>query len=114
MKKVWRNDALAKVTGKAKYADDLKVINMLHAVPVYSKKFIHGKIKGFTGLEKAAALPGVVRVITAADIPGKAYFGQIFQDYAMLAVDKIRCESDVIALVVARERKNSHYGSRSY
>jgi CO/xanthine dehydrogenase Mo-binding subunit len=107
MKKIWRNDALAKVTGKAKYADDLKVINMLHAVPVYSKKFIHGKIKGFTGLEKAAALPGVVRVITAADIPGKVYFGQIFQDYAMLAVDKIRCESDVIALVVARERKTA-------
>jgi CO/xanthine dehydrogenase Mo-binding subunit len=55
-------------------------------------------------MAEAQAVPGVVRVITAQDIPGKVYFGQIFQDYAMLALDKIRCEGDVIALVVAEDR----------
>ena len=32
--KAWRNDAFAKVTGQARYTDDLKVHNKLHAVPV--------------------------------------------------------------------------------
>lgn len=104
MGKAFRNDAWAKVTGRAKYADDLKAHNMLHAVPVYSQKYIHAKITGFLGLEDAAACPGVVKVITAADVPGTPYFGQIEPDYAMLARDKIRCESDVIAVVVAHSR----------
>jgi xanthine dehydrogenase molybdopterin-binding subunit B len=102
--KAWRNDAVEKVTGRAKFADDLVLPNMLHAVPVYSRKYIHGTILGFQGMAEAQAVPGVVRVITAQDIPGKVYFGQIFQDYAMLALDKIRCEGDVIALVVAEDR----------
>ncbi|MDC7219433.1 MAG: xanthine dehydrogenase family protein molybdopterin-binding subunit [Spirochaetales bacterium] len=104
MSNAWRNDGVAKVTGKAKFTDDLFVENMLHAVPVYSQKYIHGKILGYTGLEEAAACPGVVRVITSKDVPGAARFGQIHKDYAMLTVDKIRCESDVLALVVAESR----------
>ena len=38
--KCWRNDAVAKVTGKAKFTDDLKFANVLHAAPAYSD-YVH-------------------------------------------------------------------------
>jgi CO/xanthine dehydrogenase Mo-binding subunit len=34
--KCWRNVAYAKVTGKAKFTDDLKFANVLHSAPAYS------------------------------------------------------------------------------
>lgn len=109
--KAWRNDARAKVTGQAKYADDLVFINMLHAVPVYSS-FVHARIEHID-TAAAAAYPGVVRVITAADVPGQICFGQIERDYHMLADDKIRYEGDVIALVVATTRRMAIEAAKS-
>jgi CO/xanthine dehydrogenase Mo-binding subunit len=41
-KKSWRNDAYAKVTGRAKFTDDLKFANLLHAAPVYSD-YVHAR-----------------------------------------------------------------------
>ncbi len=43
--KAWRNDAEAKVTGRARYTDDLKLPGMLHAVPVYGD-FVHARLLG--------------------------------------------------------------------
>lgn len=96
-----RNDALAKVTGTARFTDDIKLPGMLHCVPVYHDGCVHGKILSIDGLEEATSRPGVRRVLCHRDVPGELTFGQIFKDYAMLAKDKIRCEGDVIALVVA-------------
>ena len=101
--KVFRNDAFIKVTGRAKYADDLKFHNMLHAVPVYTD-YVHAKIINIdtTLAEKAK---GVVRVITHKDVPGNNKFGQIIKDYHIFADDKIRYNGDVIALIVAESRE---------
>jgi len=71
----FRNDALAKVTGRAKYTDDLKIDNLLHAVPVYSE-FVHARVIAIN-TEKAAKMPGVVKVITYKDVTGVNLFGQI-------------------------------------
>jgi len=100
--KVWRNDARAKVTGQARYTDDLKVHNMLHAVPVYTDH-VHARVKKIE-TAAAGAMPGVVRVITARDCPGTIRFGQIRQDYPMLVEKTIRSHGDVIAIVVAERR----------
>jgi CO/xanthine dehydrogenase Mo-binding subunit len=100
--RAWRNDAVAKVTGRARYTDDLKVHGVLHAVPVYAGH-VRARLRGVDTAE-AAARPGVVRVLTAADVPGDVSFGQIQRDYAMFAVDAIRCRGDVAALVVAETR----------
>ncbi|HOB53262.1 MAG TPA: xanthine dehydrogenase family protein molybdopterin-binding subunit [Acidobacteriota bacterium] len=100
--RAWRNDAVAKVTGRARYADDLKFHGLLHAVPVYTDH-VHARLRG-VDTAAAAAAPGVVRVITAADVPGSVTFGQILQDYHMLAGDTIRCHGDVVAVVVAETR----------
>ncbi|MCF7947329.1 MAG: xanthine dehydrogenase family protein molybdopterin-binding subunit [Spirochaetia bacterium] len=103
--KVFRNDAYAKVTGKAKYSDDLKFFNMAHAVPVYSD-YIHAEnLQVDTGAAEKSA--GVLKVITAADVPGSIRFGQIDQDYCMFAEKKIMCAGDVVALVVAEQRSQA-------
>jgi CO/xanthine dehydrogenase Mo-binding subunit len=101
--KCWRNDAYAKVTGKAKFTDDLKFANVLHAAPVYSD-FVHARISAIdtSAAEKVA---GVIRVTTAKDVPGGNRFGQIIRDFRIFADDKIRYNGDVVAIVVAETRE---------
>ena len=100
--KGWRNDAHAKVTGRTKYTDDLKFARLLHAAPVYSG-FVHARITRIV-TEDAERAPGVVRVLTAKDVPGANRFGQIIRDYRIFADDKIRYNGDVVAMVVAETR----------
>ena len=45
MKTSWRNDAVAKVTGRTKYTDDSRSPNALHAVPVYADH-VHAILRG--------------------------------------------------------------------
>ncbi|MCB5252147.1 MAG: xanthine dehydrogenase family protein molybdopterin-binding subunit, partial [Candidatus Cloacimonetes bacterium] len=102
MKPAFRNDAYAKVTGKAKYTDDYTMPQMLHAAPLHAELSC-ALIKS---IDCAPALqsPGVVRIILAEDIPGQIKFGQIIRDYPTLVHKRIRSTGDVIALVVAESR----------
>jgi CO/xanthine dehydrogenase Mo-binding subunit len=100
--KSWRNDAYAKVTGKTKYADDIKFPFMLYAVPVYSD-YIHAKINNID-TTKAEKSEGVVKVITAKDVPGVNRWGQIIKDFQIFAEDKIFYNGDVVAVVVAETK----------
>lgn len=97
--KCFRNDAKAKVTGQAKYTDDIKLPGMLYAVPVYSD-YVHAKILNID-TSKAESYPGVEKVLTYKDVTGNNRFGQIIKDYRIFADDKIRFNGDVIAIVVA-------------
>ena len=102
MKGAWRNDAVAKVTGRARYTDDVKHHGMLHAVPVYTDH-VHARIREIH-IDEARNIPGVVRVITAKDVPGTTVFGQIQKDFPILASDKICSHGDVVAVAVATGR----------
>ena len=99
----WRNDVRAKVTGAAKFTDDLHFADLLHAVPVYSDE-VHARIRSIETAE-AERCPGVVRILTARDVPGSNRVGQIIRDYRIFADDKIRYNGDVIAVVVAESRE---------
>ncbi len=101
----WRNDAVSKVTGSARYADDLKFRHMAHSVPVYAD-FIHARILAIRTSE-AEELPGVLRIVTARDVPGSNRHGQIVKDLRILADDKIRYHGDVVAVVVAESRSQA-------
>ncbi|HOJ37027.1 MAG TPA: xanthine dehydrogenase family protein molybdopterin-binding subunit [Ignavibacteriales bacterium] len=100
-----RNDAYAKVTGRAKFTDDLKFHNMLHAIPVYSD-YVHAKILKID-TSRAEKQPGVVKVLTYKDVLGSNRFGQIIKDYHIFADDKIRYNGDVIAVIVAETRQQA-------
>src|SRR4051794_2529373 len=72
------------VAGQAPYIDDLsELAGTLHAALGLSP-VAHGHIKAFA-IDAIRALPGVVAVITAADIPGVNDCGAIVHDDPILA-----------------------------
>jgi len=72
---------------------------MLHA-KVLRSKYPHARIlRVDTG--RAKALPGVVAVLTAEDVPGAKNHGVVRPDWPVLAYDKVRYVGDAIALVAA-------------
>lgn len=99
--RVSRIDVREKVLGYGQYPDDLYVDGMLHVVAVRSA-YPRAVVKAIHP-EKALALPGVVRVITADDIPGDHKVGHLKRDWdALIAVGDItRYLGDAICLVVA-------------
>jgi CO/xanthine dehydrogenase Mo-binding subunit len=64
----------------------------------------HAKILAID-VKKAQQIEGVVRVFTAADIPGKNLMGIINKDQPLLASGKVRSISDPVALVAAETQK---------
>jgi len=70
-KSVRRVDALAKVTGKAKYTADFPVVDMLVGKILHSP-YAHAVIKSID-VSKAKALPGVEAVLTYQDVPRIRY-----------------------------------------
>lgn len=94
-----RVDAVEKVTGRARFASDLFFDGMLHA-RVLRARFPHARILGIDTREAERA-PGVVAVITHADIPGARAFGPVRQDMPVFAFEKTRYLGDGVAMVVA-------------
>lgn len=96
---VQRVDAVEKVTGRALYADDLRFDRMLHAAPLFAA-YPSAKILRIS-TKRARLLPGVVDVITAADVPGRKQVGGIIADQFVIATDRTRYSGDVVAVVAA-------------
>lgn len=90
-----RIDGYEKITGKARYAADLKFHGMLHAKFLFSK-YPHAKILGIN-VDKAKKLPGVIDIVTAADVPGENKWGS----FRVFAKEKVRFVGDVLAAVAA-------------
>ena len=102
--RVHRIDVEGKVLGTGKYVDDLDKVDfpeMIYGSAVRSK-YPRAIVKAIH-TEKAKALPGVVCVLTADDVPGKNKVGHLKQDWdTMIAVgDTTRYLGDAICLVAA-------------
>jgi CO/xanthine dehydrogenase Mo-binding subunit len=95
---VARPDARAKVTGAARYPADLVRAGMLHCKTVFGHR-AHARIERID-TARARAVPGVVAVLTAADVPYNRY-GLIDADQEVLCSERVRYEGDRVALVVA-------------
>ncbi|HWP34016.1 MAG TPA: xanthine dehydrogenase family protein molybdopterin-binding subunit, partial [Thermodesulfobacteriota bacterium] len=95
-----RLDAVAKVTGRAKYAGDLTLPGMAH-VRVWRSPVPHGRLHRIeTGA--ALAVPGVLAVLTAADLADlDPYYGPAFKDQPILAADRVRYAGEPVAAVIA-------------
>ena len=100
-----RVDVAEKVQGYGKYPDDLYVDGMLYASAVRSK-YPRARVLAIHK-EKAEALPGVVGVYTAEDIPGEIKVGHLQQDWdAMIPVGRItHYLGDAICLVAAETKE---------
>jgi CO/xanthine dehydrogenase Mo-binding subunit len=92
-----RVDGRPKVTGRARFAADIGVRGLLHARPVLALP-AHATIEG---IDTAAALavPGVVAVLTAADLPMVTHGTERIHE--PLARREILWAGQPVALVVA-------------
>jgi CO/xanthine dehydrogenase Mo-binding subunit len=94
-----RVDAYAKATGAQVYPSDFVMDDMVF-VRVFRSPHPHARILSIDTIA-AQNVPGVVRVITAADIPGEKNAGLFIPDQPVLCGEVVRRQGDAIALVVA-------------
>ncbi|MBP8164046.1 MAG: 2Fe-2S iron-sulfur cluster binding domain-containing protein, partial [Anaerolineales bacterium] len=93
-----RPEAVEKVTGDAIYTDDLKFDGMLYA-KAKRAMIPHGFLKKLD-VSKAKALPGIVSVLTAADVPAEKNHGLVIFDWpVMVGVgERVRYVGDALAI----------------
>ena len=101
------------IRGGGRYTDDIKLAGMTHGV-VLRSPYAHAKIKSID-IKAAKAAPGVLAVLTAADVKAAGYGdlpvpgGLKRRDsspmykarYPILAEDRVRWVGDYVAFVVA-------------
>jgi CO/xanthine dehydrogenase Mo-binding subunit len=93
-----RMDAPGKVTGTAIYAADFALPGMLHGKVLRSRE-PHARLVRIDA-SRAAGLPGVRAVITAADVADVRYGGSV-KDEEVFARDRIRFAGQPLAAVAA-------------
>ena len=103
-----RPDAIGKVTGATAYPGDLVQPGMLHLHVVFAHH-VHARIVSVDATA-ALAYPGVVAVLTAADVPYNA-FGLIEDDQPVLCGAVVRFAGDKVALVVAETKDAAAAGA---
>ncbi len=97
-----RPDVAAKLDGSFSFANDVTVPGVLHGATVRSPH-PHAAIRA-VDTARALAVPGVVAVLTAADVPGADLIGHIVADQPVFASDVVRYQGEPVAFVVARSQ----------
>ena len=104
-KSISKVDAREKVTGKAIYPDDIYFDGMLY-LKIKRATHPHAYLRRID-TSKAQKLPGVVKIIIAADIPQVKNFGLIIKDQPVLVGigQKMRYMGDALAIVIAETKE---------
>ena len=92
-------NAWAHLTGSARYADDIRLPRMLYGRLLRATQ-PHALIRRID-VSRALAHPGVVAVVTGADMPAKMGIMPSTQDETALAVEKVRYVGEPVAAVAA-------------
>jgi CO/xanthine dehydrogenase Mo-binding subunit len=91
---------VAKVTGAARFTHDLSVPGMATA-RVLRSPYAHARIRSIDA-SAALALPGVVAVVSAADLPDvNLYYGHALADHPILADGVVRFAGEPVVGIVA-------------
>ncbi|HEY2989853.1 MAG TPA: xanthine dehydrogenase family protein molybdopterin-binding subunit [Candidatus Binatia bacterium] len=98
-----RLDYETKVTGRAQYLADMSVPGMCHG-KILRSPYPHARIAKIDP-SKALKVPGVVAVLTRDDILHdegiEPFYGPVFKDQTIVAVEKVRHVGDPVAAVAA-------------
>jgi CO/xanthine dehydrogenase Mo-binding subunit len=94
----YRVEGPLKVTGRARYAADVRLPNTLHA-SILTSPLPHARIVSID-TRAARAIPGVHAVITGEDVRG-AHRGRRLMDWPVLAWERARFIGDPVAAVAA-------------
>src|SRR6266511_2332877 len=93
---VARVDGVEKVTGKAKFVGDLIIPGMLHG-KILRSTYPHARVRSIDA-SRAETLPGVVAVLSAADI---ADLNAIYNGRPVIAMNKVHYVGEPVAAVAA-------------
>ena len=114
-----RDDAAGKVTGTARYPGDIMPQDMLHAKIVFSGR-PHARMISIDTLAARSA-PGVMLVLTAADVPVNEYGLEVFDQPVFVGLGSngrsavpaeiSRWEADQVAIVVAESVEQAEAAS---
>jgi len=107
-----RPEAVEKVTGEAIYTDDLKFDGMLYA-KAKRAMIPHGFLMKLD-ISKAEALPGVVSVLTAEDVPAEKNHGLVIYDWPVMVGlgERVRYVGDALAIVAAETQEIAEQACR--
>lgn len=97
----------AHALGLHHYVADLEAPGLLHGALVLSAH-PRARVRRID-TARAAALPGVARVVTAADVPGQRWYGLLYADWPGFVAEgeEVRCVGDVIAAVAAEDERTA-------
>ena len=98
-RKIIRKDGREKANGSLAYMGDKTMGGMLYA-KLKHPPVPHALIKKIE-YARAQNLPGVVRIITAKDVPGINRHGLIVKDQPVICADCVRYLGDTVAVAVA-------------
>ena len=97
-----RRDGIAKVTGRARYVDDLTLPGMLHGITVRSP-LPRGIIRD---IRYGDGVPWEeITVVTAADVPGRNVVALIQDDQPYLADERVNHAEEPILLLAHHDRQ---------
>ncbi len=95
-----RKDAYEKVTGRAKYPDDIKLPNMLWG-KILTSPYAHARIKSID-ISKALEIEGVKAILVGTDVTDTMYgVSPARYDEHILAKEKVRHVGDEVAAIAA-------------
>ena len=101
-----RRDGRVKVTGRATFVSDLRLIGMAYA-KVLRSSYAHAKIVSID-TSRAEARRGVYCVLTGNNLEGlNPYYGHAVKDHPLLAIEKVRYAGEPVAAVVVVDERTA-------
>jgi CO/xanthine dehydrogenase Mo-binding subunit len=97
-----RVDAIAKVTGQAQFAGDLRIPGMSYG-RILRSPYGHARIVAID-TSRAEALPGMIAVMTGRNLPtATPNYGHALKDRPVIAIDRVRFVGEPVVAIAAED-----------
>jgi xanthine dehydrogenase molybdenum-binding subunit len=98
--------------GTRRFVNDLEAPGMLYGAVTLSP-YARALVRRID-VSRALALPGVMAIATARDVPGDRWVGQIYKDWPVFVAEgeEVRCVGDILAAIAAVDRRTAREAAR--